>query len=435
MARSILPLLIMLGASVAHAGSFEQMYRAAQIHDSVFAAARSQYQADVEHREIGRAGLFPSLSLGALLAQSQYDRSDLATPKISKSYNYGNQSISLRLTQPLFDLERWALWREGDNRAKLAEVAFADAQQELALRYARAYFDYLLARDSLELARAQKAAIAAQKTQTENLFKGGSATITDIEETKAKLQLAEADELAASNGIATRMRELEALVGKLPTNLASVGVFKATGPDPSEIEVWIREARMRNYKVIGQQIAEEIANQQLERARSGHYPSASLVVSAQTGNEPNYFTNKETTGSIGVQLNIPLYEGGRISAQTRQAQAARERSRNELESAARDAEVKAGQYYLDLQNGVARMQAMDAAKRSSEIALVGMQAGQKAGMRTNTDVLNAQQQIYDVRRTLQKERYGYLINRMLLQSVVGSLGEQEVERIDALLAQ
>jgi outer membrane protein len=435
LAALLLLLSTTLGATAASAGTFEQLFRAAQEHDAVYAAARAQYQADSEHRAIGRASLYPSLSLSALVSHNTNSRSDIATPQTTNKYDYDNQSVSFRLTQPLYDLERWSLWQQGDTRSKLAEITWAEAQQDLAIRYAQAYFEYLLARDSLELAHAQKTAIAAQKVQTENLFKGGSATITDIEETKARLQLAESGELASANAVETRRRELERLVGKLPANLASAGVFNATGPDPADLETWISQARARNYTVNSQRLADEIAGQQIQRARAGHYPSAALVVNAQAANEPNYFTHQDSSSSIGVQVNIPLYEGGRISAQTRQAQAARERSRYELENALRDAEVKASQHYLDIKNGIAQIQAQEAARRSSEIALDGMKTGQKVGMRTNTDVLNAQQQLYDVRRNLQKERYSYLINRMRLQSVVGSLGVEEITQVDKLLAQ
>lgn len=435
MRLSVLACLSILATTHANAGSFEDLFRVAQRHDAVFAAAQAQYQADSEHRAIGRAGLYPSVSLSASLAHNETRRSDNTTPGVTNKYDYDNQSVALRLTQPLYDLERWSLWREGDTRARLAEVAWAEAKQDLALRYAQAYFDYLLARDTLELARAQKAAIAAQKEQAENLFKGGSATITDIEETKARLQLAEAGELAAGNAVSNRQRELERLVGRLPGTPATVGAFKAVGPEPADLDAWRGRARDNNPAVNAQRLAEAIAGHQVERARAGHYPSAALVVNAQAASEPNYFTHKDASGSIGVQVSLPLYEGGRVVAQSRQALAARERARHELESALREAEVKASQYFLDLQNGIAQIQALEAARRSSEIALEGMLAGQKVGMRTNTDVLNAQQQLYDVRRNLQKERYAYLISRMRLQAVVGGLGEEEVARVDTLLAQ
>lgn len=434
MRLTLLTTLLALAASGANAGSFEQLFRAAQQHDAVYAAARAQYQADSEHRAIGRAGLYPSVALGASVTHNETRRSDNTTPGVTNKYDYDNQSVSLRLTQPLYDLERWALWREGDTRARLADVTWAEARQNLAIRYAQAYFEYLLARDTLELAGAQKAAIAAQKEQAENLFKGGSATITDIEETKARLQLAESAELAAANAVSNRQRELERLVGKVPGKLPGVGAFKAVSPEPAKLESWVEQARGHNFIVSAQRLAEEITGHQVERARAGHYPSAALVVNAQAAGEPNYFTHRESTGSIGVQLSLPLYEGGRVVAQSRQAQAARERARHELESALREAEVKASQHFLDLQNGIAQIQALEAAKRSSEIALEGMIAGQKVGIRTNTDVLNAQQQLYDVRRNLQKERYGYLINRMRLQSVVGGLGEEEVARVGNLIS-
>lgn len=427
------PLFVLVPCLV-WAGPFEQYYQEARANDPVFAAARAQYEADLESRAIGRSGLFPSLSYSALSARSDYERSELATPKVSKKYSYDNKSQTLQLAQPIFDLERWAAWREGDKRAQMAEVNFAEAQQDLALRYAQAYFDYLLARDTLELARAQKRALASQKVQAEHLFKGGSATITDVEETQARLQLAEAAELAAGSAVSVRLRLVEKLLGgRLSADLPKVGAFPLSPPEPAKPDAWLDAVASRNYKVQAQRLAEEVAGHQVDRAMSGHFPSASLVANSTHTTDPNYYTSKDATSSIGVQVVVPLFAGGKTTAQTRQAEAMRERTRQDAENMLRESQVKAGQFYLDLLNGLAQIQAMESAVRSSEVALKGMEAGQKVGFRTNTDVLNAQQQLFNVRRDLQKERYAYLMNRLQLQAIVGSLGEEEIQRIDSLM--
>lgn len=434
MRRLIYGGFLLLSAATVSAGTFEQLYRSALDYDAKFAAARAQYEGDLEHRAIGRAGLYPRIALSGRLAQNAYERRELAPPQAVSQHDYASRSLSLRLTQPIFDMQRWAAWQEGDSRAELAEVEWANAQQDLALRFAQAYFDYLLARDTLALSRVQKTAIAAQKDRAENLYKSGSATVTDIEETKARLQLAESAELAAGNAAETRRRELERLVGALPDDLPGVDALVPTQPDPADLDTWIGEARTRNYAVSAQRIAEAIAGHQLDRAKAGHYPTAELVMAAQASDDPNYFTSREDSGSVAVEVSLPLFEGGRVSAQARQAHAAQRRARHELDSALREAEVQAREYYLNLQNGVAQIHALEAARRSSEIALEGMNAGHKVGLRTNTDVLDAQQQLYDVRRSLQQERYRYLLNRMQLQSVVGSLGGEEIARIDELIA-
>ena len=131
-------ILLTLFANTVHAGPFEDLFKAAQQYDAVYAGARAQYQADLENREIGRAGLLPAAMLSASQGHANYRRNDNSAPDINKKYQYDNQTLSLRLAQPLFDLEVWSLWRQGDLRASLAEVTWADAQQELVIRYAQA---------------------------------------------------------------------------------------------------------------------------------------------------------------------------------------------------------------------------------------------------------------------------------------------------------
>lgn len=409
-------------AGAVQAGDFERYYRIALANDPIHAAAKAQFEADLQQRPLARAGLLPSLSLSALSARNEYERRDVGA-KNARQFDYDSRTLTVRLVQPLFDMERWAVWKGGDAKARQGEIVYAEAQQAVALRFAQAWFEYLLARDSLELARAQRDSLKAQKEQVDHLYKGGFAALTDVEETAARLQLAMAAELAAKNSVDLRRRELERMLGQpLEREPASVSQFEPQAPEPADPLTWIEAARKRNYKVLGLQLTKEMAGYDVDRSRAGYYPNVSLVMSAQQGRSPNYLTDRDSNTSLGVQLEFPLFSGGRTSAQLDQARALSDKAGHQLEDALREAEVRASQYYLELLNGVAQIRALQAAERSSDIALQGMQAGQRVGLRTNTDVLNAQQQLYTVRRDLQRSRYSYLLNRLQLQAVVGSLG-------------
>ena len=351
-----------------------------------------------------------------------------------KDFAYQPRSLSLRISQPLFDLERWAAYQEGDVRSARAEVVFADARQDLIQRLAGAYFNYFLANDTLELAQAQHAALGSQRVQVENLFKSGIAVLTDVEETKARQQLAQAQELSSQSALELRRKELGKIVGELPPRSlpARAVVPVLTPPEPGVMESWVDVARTQNLKVLAQRLAVDMAGHQLTRSRAPYLPTVSLVASRQRLDNPNYFTDKEATAEVGVQLSMNLFDGGGTTARMRQAVAQREKARQDLESLTRDAEIKASQAYLEIINGINQINALEQAVKSAETTLQGMEIGQKAGLRTNSDVLNAQQQLFSARRDLQKERYGYLINRLALQAAVGTLDEKEVEAIDRL---
>ncbi len=407
------------------------LYRRAQASDPVWASARASLEAGKEYRAMGLAGLLPSLSAALEVSRVGTEREPWPAVEPTQSYDYTSTAGSLRLNQPIFDLARFSGYKEGVSRTQLAEAEFAQAGQDLFLRVAEAYFNYRLAMDGLDLARAQKLAIAAQMRQAENLKRAGVATITDVEESRAREQMASAEELGAGNTVDVRRKELERIVG--PLRAADVPVekvfFVPVPPQPETLDKWLESARERNLRVISQQLQQTIAEYQASQQRAGHYPVATLVGSYSANARPSYNTKQQDSYVVGVQVSLPLYEGGRVSAQTRQAVATVEKFRHDVESARREAEVRATQAYLDVVNGIARIAAYEQAVKSSEIALQGMEAGQQAGLRTNSDVLNAQQQLYSARRDLQRERYNYLLSRLRLKSTVGELSEEEVSAL------
>lgn len=426
MLRTVFFFALSLCTLSAHADPIEKYFRLALANDPVYAAARAQYEADLRHKRIGRANLLPTVSLVAAIGNTRYERRDLA-PVRSSDADYDPSNISLRLTQPVFDLGKWAAWREGDARSRLAEVVFLDARQEVELRFARAWYEYLLARDSQELATAQRESLEAQMADARNLYEGGFATRTDVEETKARVHVARAAETAAGNALDLRRREVERMIGGRFNELkiASVGKIDLLPPDPADPHYWIDTARRQNLKVLAQELAREIADHQVDRAKAGHLPSAAVVASAQKARNPNYFTQREQVNSLTLQIELPLFSGGGVSAQGEQAEFMRLRADHQLEDARREAELRASQYFLEVLNGIARIQALTVALESSEISLNGMVAGQKVGLRTNTDVLSARQQLFNVKRDLQKERYAYILSRLELQGVLGLLYDED----------
>lgn len=411
------------------------LYQRARSHDPVWAAATAARDAGREYEAIGRAGLLPSISGLVESTRTGIDRQPISPASPQESYRYPSHGRTLRLTQPLLDLSRIAGYREGATRALLADVVYADAGQDLVLRVSEAYFNHLLARDSLELATAQKEATAAQKTQAEHLYKAGVATVTDVEESSARYQIAEAQELAASNALALRRRELMRIVGPLREDEfgQSVGSFQVSLPEPNSLDTWLAAAREQNLRISAQKIQVDISGLQVDQQRAGHLPSVALVGNYSKTDRASYNVGEQDSSSLSVQVTIPIFEGGRVSAVSRQAVANREKAMQELESARREAEIKTSQAFLEVVGGVARIAAYEQALKSSQITLEGMEAGQRAGLRTNSDVLNALQQVYTVRRDLQRERYAYLMNRLQLKAAVGALASEELGLIDEMV--
>ncbi len=422
-------LCVQSAASWAQMGLLD-IYQQALVHDADFAAARAARRAGAEAAPQGLSWLLPSVNFSASKMRNDY-QNGINRPR---DYDYSTETRRVQLVQPLFNLERYARYRQGQARFDYSEAQFINANQEFTLKVAEQYFNYLLAQDSLVLVRAQKQAIGEQKKQAEQMFKGGVGTITDIQEAQARYDLVVADELAAVNTLEVKQRELKKLIGEIPKDLRSLSEqLPLESPKPIDMEFWIDAARQANPRVKQQKANTEYAQHDVTRARSDFFPSVDLVLSRQRVNEPNYYTDREITRSSGIQLNIPLFEGGRTLSATREALANRDKAQQELESVQRDAELKASQAYLDVMNGIAKIRALEQAVKSSETSLKGTKIGLDVGLRTSVDVLNAQQQFFQARRDLLKARYSYVLARLSLLAAAGTLGEDAILEVDRWL--
>ncbi len=409
------------------------LYLKAKAEDPDFGAAYSNYQAGLKNIDIGRAGLLPNVSATLAVTQNRYGTALTASPKMTE-YNFNSVTKSIQLSQSIFNWEKISAYNESAARTTYAEVTYAEGKSELILRVAQAYFNYLLSYDNLDLANAQKNALARQSEQAGKLHQSGVGTVTDEDETRARHEIAEAQLQSAISALEVRWYELSKIVGLTSKDIRRIsGSFDLVAPEPKVLSTWLDAGAQQNLKVISQRVNLKVSEAQLERTQAGHFPDLSLVASYQQSTDPNYFSSKTDDSRLGLQLNIPLYEGGKVSALTEQARYQKDKVAHDLESAVRDSQIKVSQAYLGVVNGIAQVLALEKAVKSSENTLKGMEVAQRAGFRTNTDVLNAQQQFYTVKRDLQRERYNYLLSRLQLNAEVGTLSDDGVESIDKLI--
>jgi outer membrane protein len=435
------PLLLaaLLGASnVAQAADLLETFRAAQANDPVFAVARATQQAGQEKLPQGRSLLLPSISLSANSTfndQNIQYRGTTFLPGGSNRYN--SHGYGVNLTQPLFRQQNWLAYTEAELQVVQSEAQFKIAGQDLILRVAQAYFDVLIAQDSVQLAEAQKTAIAEQLEQAKRNFEVGSATITDTHEAQARYDLTSAQEIAAQNDLEIRKRALQQLIDAMPKDLKHLGKgFKLEAPQPADMEKWVDEAQLNSLQLATAQAGAEIAEKEVARNRGGHYPTLDLVANYANNqsNGGSFGVGSDTTSkSVGVQLNMPLFQGGAVNSKWREAEANRERARQTLEDTRRSVALQTRQAYLGVVSGIAQVKALQQALTSSESVLEASKLGQEVGVRTNLDVLNAQQQLYATRRDLYQAEYNYLISQLRLKAAVGSLSEEDLGRVNQAL--
>ena len=417
------------------------IFRDALVNDAVYASARSSLDAGREALPQGFAGLLPTISATANTVRNDVDVSP-RTPSaafVPGSRVFNTNGFSISLNQPLFRWTNWQTYEQSKLSVMQSEAQFAQAGQDLAVRVAQAYFDVLAAQDTLTVARAKKTAISEQLAQAKRNFEVGTSTIVDTNEAQSRYDLVIAEELAAGNDVEVRRTALLQIIGKSPGELSPLRTEVAIPPpQPAQIDKWVDAAETGNYAVKAQEAAAEVAKRTIEIQRAGHYPTLDLTAarnrSSQTGSATNNIGSDITSTTIGLQLAIPIYAGGAVDSRVRQAIANREKARADLENQKRAAAQNARQFFLSVTNGLAQVRAFEAALTSSKTSLDSNKLGYEVGVRINIDVLNAQQQLFTTQRDLAKARYDTIVNSFRLKAATGSLTEEDVAAVNALLA-
>lgn len=426
-------------ASPLWAADLLQIYHEAQNNDATFAAAKSTLEAGRERTPQARAGLLPTLSLSGNTLWNQNDlylRNGTLPPTLDPNPRFNSNGYTLALTQPLFRWQNWVAYDQSKFQVAQAEANFVQAGQDLILRVAQAYFDVLYANESLKAVQANKKSIEQQLESAKRNFEVGTSTIVDSQEAQARFDLATAQEIAAESDLEVRQRTLQAIIGKEPGPLAPFRRgAELTPPQPADMKQWAAAAEKDNISVQIQMAAVEIASREVDRQRAGHYPTIDLV--ANKGQSVALATlggQLETDfQNVGVQLNLPIFQGGAVVSRQSEASANRAAAESTLEQARRNAALLARQQYLGATNGLAQVRALKAALISSQSSLESNRLGFEVGVRINIDVLNADNQVFVTRRDLAKAVVDTLMSQLKLKAAVGILSEDDVAAANALL--
>jgi outer membrane protein len=351
------------------------------------------------------------------------------------------------LKQNLFSWGNWEALKRADSQVAQAEADYQAAQQDLMERVAQRYFDVLGAQDDLEAQQVALTSVTRQLDQAEARYKIGLIAVTDVEEARASHDSTAAAVIAAKRALASTLELLREIIGDPFDSLARpLEPFEMTNPDPVSEDRWVDMALKQNLSLVSSRLAADIARENVSVARGGHGPSLDLVGSAGklNTNGVDTFTDGSAAGgttldqnqkSIGLQLTFPIYSGGLVSSQVRQAVYQHRAAKERLERVARQTEHDARDSYLGVLSEISRVKALRRAVESNMTALRATESGYEAGTRTAVDVLQSRQQWVQAQTDYSRSRYDYMINVIKLQQAAGILSEQSLQRINALLTE
>ena len=416
----------------ARAQSLLELYDAAHGFDATYLAARALADSAQSRVEQVEALNRPSAAATASIGNS---RTDL--PVLGSS-NGASRQAGVNGRYPLLNRANSATIAQARKSLETAQADLDSAEQDLILRVAQAYFDVLAAQDTLGTTRASKAAITEQLASAKRNFEVGTATITDTREAQARFDLATAQEIAADNDLRTKRIALDQLVGRAgvaPRPLRTPVVLPDTAP--ANADEWVTAADGQHPSVLRARVGLEVAQLEITKARAAQLPTIDAVASiggSYSRGAAVALPGTTSSASLGVQLNWPLYTGGAVQNRIKETLVLEDKSRYDLEAARRGVAQGTRVAYFGVQSGVAQVKALEAAEASSKLALEATQLGYKVGVRVNLDVLNAQTQLFQTRRDLDKARYDVLVGALRLRQAAGRVTPDDVAATDRLLA-
>ncbi len=439
----ILAVAMALSAGAAQAENLLDVYRLALDSDPQVKAAEAAWHAMQETRQQSRALLFSQVTLSGNVMRNRQEitnssSSSLLFPSGSTFY-FTNKTLSVNLNQPLYHHDYYVQLRQSDARVRQAEAEYHVAQQGLLLRVAELYFIVLSETDTLQFSQAEKQAIARQLEQIRQRFEVGLVAITDVHEAQARFDLSSSQEIEAQTRLASSREVLREVTGVLPTVLSglsdsAVSTVTLPPPEPQDVEAWVDTTRNQNFKIIAAQATTDVAAQNVEAQRAGHYPTLDAVLNHGYGSSGGAFGDRETLDSaIGLQLSVPLYSGGAVSSRVREAQYRLVESKQVLEQRQRAAVRETRNSYMRVLASISQVYASRQATVSNQSALDATQAGAEVGTRTTVDVLNAQRDLYRAQRDLSRARYEYVLNMVRLKEAAGMLSLADLEQINGWL--
>ncbi|HGS5280929.1 TPA: efflux RND transporter outer membrane protein VpoC [Vibrio parahaemolyticus] len=435
--KKLLPLFISaaLGgiSSSAWADSLAEIYDLAKQNDPQLLSVAAQRDRAFEAITSSRSALLPQINLTAGYNLTRGD-TEYDSNLISDVSNDSNAlTAGVNFSQELYKRASWITLDTAEKSARQADATYAAAQQGLILRVSQAYFEVLRAQDNLVFVRAEKAAVGRQLEQTKQRFEVGLSAITDVHDAQAQYDAVLADEVLAENDLINSYESLREITGQEHKNLNVLDTnrFSATRTN-SPAETLIDEAKTKNLSLLSARISQDIARDNISLASSGHLPTLSLDGGYNYGDTSNSARDNTTDNfNIGVNLAVPLYTGGNVTSQTKQAEFAYVAASEDLEAQYRSVVKDVRAQNNNINASIGALKAYEQSVVSARSALEATEAGFDVGTRTIVDVLDATRRLYDANKNLSDARYNYILSVLQLRQAVGTLSEQDILDVDA----
>ena len=410
-------------------------YEQALQRDPLFHQAEANRNAALENKPQSIAQLLPTIGLNGMLRKSYLDsKTTYIAGQSGVLLNFWDNFVNLNLSQPLYHHELWVQLSRADNQVAQAEAEYEAAHQSLISRTATAYYNILYAQDSLEFARMERQSIEQQWEQAKARFDVGLIAITDVDAARAGFDQARASEIKADNDLENAREAMRVIVGQFDGNVTGLAAdIPLNAPQPANMDDWNQRAQENNLSIIAAQNQAEQAKKAIDIQFAGHLPTLDLVGQVGFNDTNRSFGIRSEYGTVAVQLNVPLFQGGLVNSKVRQAREQFTAAQDNLDVQRRNTVNQVKTAYRGIVTSINQVGALKSAVVSAQSALDATLGGFEVGTRTMLDVLIQQRNLYQVKRDYAKARYDYITNSLTLKQATGVLALEDVELVNRWL--
>ncbi|WP_396588395.1 TolC family outer membrane protein [Bermanella sp. R86510] len=418
------------GSMVTHATDLKNVFEQALINDPQLASEIATANANRQSAGLARQAVLPTLNFTAETGSASFEVNNVEVDGDRTSYG-------LQLSQTLLAPAQWYSYGAASATTDKAEIELRQAEQNLVVRIAEAYFNVLRANATLASAKAQEAAVKRQLEQTQQRFKVGLIAITEVHEAQAIYDSATVELIAAESQLDVGFESLALLTGERYDRISTLKTeIPLLGPNSASREEWERKALQQNLDVLIAQKSELAAQHNHKSKISEHLPTVNLVGSYTVDNSDVGLRapgEDVTSTYVGVQLEVPLFTGGATWAGQKQAYYQRQAAEKGLEAAQRGASLSVRSLFRQLEADIARIKARKQAQVSAQSAMEATQTGYEVGTRNIVEVLQAQLAVFSAQRDYAFARYDYVINLLKFRQAVGELSLADIEEVNGWL--
>lgn len=428
--------------TTAFADNLSQVYQLALENDPVVNRAKAEKEIAYSGIKISRASLLPTISASIGYSYGARDNVDFSETGINViSTDNETTRMGVNLNMSLYDHANWIGMDRAEKVAQQGDANLGAAMQQLIVRTTDAYLAVLREQDNVEFVKAELRAIERQLEQTKQRFEVGLTAITDVHEAQANFDNTVARLIVAENNVELRLEELREITGKYHNAIyiLDTDLFSAVQPMPARVDDWLELAKESNLTLLTQRLAKDVAKEDIDAAKAGHYPTLSLSASLDKTDQSFTTQGNEITlpslnsNSIGVQLNVPIYEGGATQTLVERARSNYVVASENLELSYRQTVRSVRSSFNEVKASVSTIRALEQSVVSADSALQATEAGFDVGTRTIVDVLNSTRNLFDARRNLADARYNFISAIISLKAAAGTVKAKDLEAINRVL--